>query len=120
MDIVEKGMALAVCPEMLGGLSAPRESAEIIGGDGMDVLKKRAVVLTASGKDVTSNYIKGARKALSIAKRYGISRAILKSKSPSCGYGRIYDGMFRGNLRKGNGVLTSLLVSNNFRITKER
>ena len=40
-----------------------------------------------------------------------IKKAILKSKSPSCGLGKIYDGTFSNNLIDGNGILTEMLVS---------
>ena len=104
--------ALAICPEVFGGLPTPRENSEIVGGDGYDVLKKTARVLTASGKDVTENYVKGARIALRLAKKYDIRKAILKSMSPACGIGRIYDGTFRKVTKKGDGVLAALLSIN--------
>lgn len=106
--MVDDGIAIPVCPEVMGGLGIPRENSEIVGGDGMDVLKGRARVITISGKDVTKVYIKGAKAALSIARIYSAKKAILKSKSPACGVGRIYDGSFTKKLRKGSGVTASL------------
>lgn len=44
--LIEEKKAVAVCPEVLGGLSTPREPAEIIGGDGNDVLDGKAKVVT--------------------------------------------------------------------------
>ncbi len=41
-QLIEQKKAVAVCPELLGGFSTPREPAEIIGGDGTDVLEGRA------------------------------------------------------------------------------
>ena len=35
-----------ICPEVLGGLPTPRPSAEIIGGNGDDVLDGKAKVIT--------------------------------------------------------------------------
>jgi len=35
-----------ICPEQLGGLSTPRPPAEIVGGDGSDVLEGNARVIT--------------------------------------------------------------------------
>ncbi len=44
---------------------------------------------------------------------------ILKSKSPSCGYGEIYDGTFSGTLIKGNGLFAALCLQHNFPIYTE-
>lgn len=95
-----------VCPEVLGGLSTPRPPAERIG--------KR--VVTAKGCDVTNSFIAGANKTLEIAKKNRIEIAILKEKSPSCGYGRIYDGSFTSILVDGNGVTVDLLLENGINI----
>ena len=98
-----------VCPEQLGGLPTPREPAEIIGDS----------VVTASGNDVTDNYLKGAEEALRIARLAGCSKAVLKERSPSCGCGQIYDGSFSGTLREGDGIAASLLRSSGLKVTGE-
>ncbi len=36
--LIVENKAIPVCPELLGGFSTPREPAEIIGGNGDDVL----------------------------------------------------------------------------------
>ncbi|MFC1577048.1 DUF523 domain-containing protein [Candidatus Omnitrophota bacterium] len=118
--LTDRGEAVAVCPELLGGLGAPRESSEIAGGDGSGVLAGSAKVLTGSGKDVSRKFIKGAGEALKVAKIYRSGLAILKSKSPSCGRGRIYDGRFRGRLKKGDGVAASLLSRNGITVISEK
>lgn len=107
--MVEKGLAVAVCPEVLGGRTIPRTQTEIRGGSGEDVLDGRAKVFDENSKDVTSEFLKGAQKALDIAKKHNIKKAILKSRSPSCGCGEIYDGSFQGRLVRGNGVTAALL-----------
>ncbi|BHH84420.1 2-thiouracil desulfurase family protein [Desulforhopalus sp. 52FAK] len=76
---------IPICPEQLGGLSTPREAAELTGGDGKDVLQGTAQVTTKSGTDVTAQFILGAKQALQIAQLQHIDKAILKSRSPSCG-----------------------------------
>ncbi len=119
-ELVENGRGVAVCPEVLGGSSVPRERCEISGGDGARVLAKRATVKTPSGKDITGTMVSGARKTLAIAKRLGIKRAVLKSKSPSCGCGMIYDGTFKGKLRKGDGVTAALLLKHGIKIYNEK
>jgi uncharacterized protein YbbK (DUF523 family) len=75
---------IPVCPEQLGGLSTPRSKAVLTGGNGHDVLNGLAQVITVEGRDVTENYIRGARQVLQLAKAQNISTIILKSGSPSC------------------------------------
>ncbi len=75
-----------MCPEQLGGLPTPRDPAYLAGGDGFDVLQKRARVLTVNGKaDVTRYFIRGAKECERLARLLGARKAILKSRSPSCG-----------------------------------
>ena len=45
--------------------------------------------------------------------------AVLKSKSPSCGTGLIYDGTFTGGKIPGNGVTSELLQKNGFKVITE-
>ncbi len=75
---------IPICPEQLGGLSTPREAADISGGDGYRVLAGQAQVLTKNGIDVTTQFIKGAEQALKIAQSQKITTILLKSESPSC------------------------------------
>ena len=39
-----------------------------------------------------------------IVREHGCTAAILKARSPSCGFGRIYDGSFTGTTCAGDGV----------------
>jgi len=105
-----------VCPEQLGGFSTPRLPAEINGGDGVDVLKGQARVIRVDGVDVTCEFIKGANETLKILKSLGITKAILKSRSPSCGVGKMYDGSFSGTLTNGSGVTSALLKENGIEV----
>jgi len=114
VELIESGKAIAVCPEVLGDLPIPREPCEIIKtGD------KTQKVISESGKDYTKNYLKGAAKTLEICKIIGIEKAILQSRSPSCGYGKIYDGTFKGKLIEGNGVTAELLDKNGIKVFNE-
>ncbi|MBX6377266.1 MAG: DUF523 domain-containing protein [Clostridia bacterium] len=106
---VERGEAVVVCPEVLGGLPTPREPAEIVGGDGGDVLDGRARVVTRTGRDVTEAFVAGARATLALARLHGARKVVLKARSPSCGAGLIHDGTFSGRLREGDGVTAALL-----------
>ncbi len=117
--LVEAGEAFPVCPEELGGLPTPREIAEIVGGDGSDVLEGQAKVITRNGENVTQEFILGAYRVLEIAKKYEIFKAVLKANSPSCGVGLIYDGSFQGNLKKGDGVLVTLLKREGIKVVSD-
>jgi len=114
--LVADGRALLVCPEEDGGLGTPRPPAEIVGGDGHDVLDGRARVVTHAGDDVTDAYLAGARIALQTARRAGVRTAILKVRSPSCGAGCVYDGSFTRTLRTGDGVTAALLQANGIEV----
>lgn len=115
-ELFDSGLAIAVCPEELGGLKIPRPPCEIFGGSGEDVLKGRAYVFNKEGRDVTINVIKGSKEFLSIAEESGVKKAILKSRSPCCGKGKIYDGTFANKLRNGNGITTALLLKKNIEV----
>jgi uncharacterized protein YbbK (DUF523 family) len=104
-SLVKEGKAICVCPEVLGGLSIPREPSEIVNDK----------VITKSGCDVTDNYYKGSLEVLKIAKKHNIKKAILKDKSPACGMCR-YDGTFSGKLINKPGVTTKLLMDNDIEI----
>lgn len=84
---------IPVCPEQLGGLSTPRPPVEIVNGK----------AINEQGEDVTFAFMKGAEEVVALAKLLGVDAAILKAKSPSCGYGMIYDGSFSRKLIAGNG-----------------
>ena len=115
----EQGLLVPICPELLGGLSVPRKPAEIVGGDGADVLAGRARVLTIDGEDVTAAFIAGARLARDLAEREGCAFALLKENSPSCGTHRIADGSFSGVRKPGQGVTAALLRAAGLRVFGE-
>ncbi len=98
---------LPLCPEQLGGLPTPREPASIVGGGGEDVLDGRARVVTASGRDVTEAFLRGAQETARLARLAGVRRAYLKSRSPSCGAGELRN--LAGGLDVGDGVTAALL-----------
>lgn len=118
-QLVQQKKAVAVCPELLGGFSTPRDSAEIVGGDGDDVLNGTARVIEKSGRDVTEMYMDGALITLKKAKEVNAEVIVLKEYSPSCGSAMIYNGEFKGNKRTGNGVTTALLRRNGIRVISE-
>ena len=116
----DKGDFIVVCPEVLGGLSIPRDGSEIIDGDGQDVNTGKAKVKSIKGNDVTKEFLKGAQRVLKIAKENKVDLAILKAKSPSCGVGSIYDGTFSRKLIEGDGVTAALLRKNGIKVMTEK
>ncbi|WMJ78104.1 MULTISPECIES: DUF523 domain-containing protein [unclassified Sedimentibacter] len=107
--LVDEGKAIMVCPETSGGLSVPRLPCEI----------KNERVINTSSEDMTDFFIQGAHKVLETAKKYGIKKAILKEKSPSCGSRCIYDGTFSKTLIPGEGMTTKLLRSNGIEVISD-
>lgn len=90
---------LPVCPEQLGGLPTPRQPVELVNNRAIDQY----------GQDSTPQFVKGAAETLKLTRLFGCTHAILKSRSPSCGYGQIYDGTFSGRLTAGNGITADCL-----------
>ena len=100
-ELKERYDLVPVCPECFGGLPIPHEPSERVGDK----------VLSKSGEDVTEPFRRGAEKTLAAAIQQGVTRAVLKERSPSCGCGSIYDGTFTGTVVPGNGVAAELLLS---------
>jgi len=98
------GIWIPVCPEQLGGLSTPRPAADIVGGDGEDVLAGRAPVINAAGVNVTENFLGGAEQVLALARSQPVTAIFLKAGSPSCG------------LTPKIGVAAALLLSCGFTV----
>ena len=73
---------IVICPEVMGGLSTPRIPSERVNDK----------VINKENEDVTYQFVTGANVAIKMLLDNNIDTVILKSKSPSCGYGLIYDG----------------------------
>lgn len=111
VKLYEEGRALPVCPESLSGLKAPRAPVEW----------KNGRAINRDGEDKTEYFERGAQKALDKALASRCKRAIVKSRSPSCGYGQIYDGSFSRSLCAGNGLWTNKLLEHGFEVfTQEK
>lgn len=109
IELIKNCNAILVCPEQLGGLMTPRPSAERLNDK----------VITKDKRDVTEEYVRGANEVLSLIKRFNIKKAILKSRSPSCGKGKIYDGTFSHTLTDRDGVTAELLMKNGVEVITE-
>ena len=137
MDLVNQGEAILVCPEQLAGLPTPRPRCErradeankqtnnkesfdtLINKEERMIDINQIQIICEDGRDLSKEFFQGAQKVLEIAKAANITMAILKSKSPSCGKGFIYDGSFTGTLTKGNGVTAELLLQNGIKVITE-
>lgn len=118
-QLVATQQAMIICPEVAGGLSTPRLPAEIIGGDGIDVLNGRAQVRDSAGNDQSKAFIDGAYQALKLAQAHQVTHVVLKANSPSCGTHKIYDGSFSGIQTVGQGVTAALLTQHGFQVIDE-
>ncbi len=112
-NMVKEGKALPICSEQLGGLKTPRNPAEI------KIINGKRHVIDDEGNDVTENFERGANEVLKLAKSLNIKKAILKSRSPSCGLNKIYSGNFDKKLVDGNGVLAELLKQNGIEVLND-
>ncbi len=109
IKLVAEGRAFPLCPEVLGGLTTPREPTEIFHGK----------VLTKQGKNVSKYFMHGAQQALRMAQNLRCTAAILKTRSPSCGRDTVYDGTFSKKLVQGQGIFAKLLHDAGFIIYTE-
>lgn len=101
-DLRDRYDLVPVCPECFGGLPIPHEPSERVGDR----------VLSRTGEDVTEAFRRGAEKTLETAEKHGAALALLKERSPSCGFGAVYDGTFTGTVVPGDGVAAELLAKN--------
>ena len=100
---------IPVCPEIYGGMATPRDPSEIQGER----------VANCLGEDVTEFFLRGAQEVVRLAELYGCKCAVLKERSPSCGFGQVYDGGFTGRLIAGNGIAAQRLFDRGLEIFGE-
>lgn len=121
-----------VCPEQLGGLPTPRVPSEIvhepavhnsIGEDDAALQKNQASaqgrVMNKEGELVDGAFRTGAALAAKRAVDEGVTLAVLKANSPSCGVHHVYDGTFTGTIIEGKGVFAELLESYGIKVIDE-
>lgn len=117
-NLFKEGKAILVCPEQLGGLSTPRNPAELT-ERADNIIKGNGKIITNTGEDVTKKFILGAEETLKIAKIIKAKTAILKEGSPSCGSKQVYDGTFSGKKKTGKGITAYLLEKNGIEVISE-
>lgn len=99
---------IALCPEELGGLPTPRAPSSFVGGTGEEILTGGAKLIDSDKIERTEEFIRGAKASLKAAREKGVTHAILKERSPSCGTREVYLNRKRV---EGMGVTAALLKS---------
>lgn len=107
---VAEGRVVPVCPEVAGGLPVPRPPAE---------LQPDGRILDVNGRDVTAEFDAGAAHAVALAREHGITVAVLKEGSPSCGASLVGDGTFSGTKVPGAGATAKALRAIGVRVFSE-
>lgn len=106
--MLRSGKCVPFCPEILGGLTTPREPAVLSGGDGFAVLDGTgSVILRDVEGDVTDEFVRGAEISVRYALVLNPEIIYLKEKSPSCGI-ECGDNM--------PGVAAAALIRSGFRV----
>lgn len=106
VDFLKDKEVIAVCPEMLSGMPAPRPCVELVNGRLVD----------EAGRDVDSIYRGGVKAAMKQIEGKDIDLAILQSRSPTCGVRQVYDGSFSGKLIEGSGILAQALADAGYKV----
>ncbi len=109
IDLLKGHELHSVCPEVLGGLPTPRTPAEIRDGE----------VIFEDGTSADAAFRAGAKAGLALARMLQPDLVILKSRSPSCGAGEIYDGSFSHVRVPGDGIFAALLKKEGFRVISD-
>jgi uncharacterized protein YbbK (DUF523 family) len=123
---------VSVCPEQLGGLPTPRVPSEIVHDSSeQDSVKSSDAplqknhtaapgrVMNKEGELVDGAFRTGAALAAKRAVDEGVTLAVLKANSPSCGVHHVYDGTFTGTIIEGKGVFAELLESYGIKVIDE-
>lgn len=109
LEYLKDKEVVLICPEVFGGLPTPRIPSEQINDK----------VINSNNEDVTKQFVDGANEALKRLQQQNVNVVILKERSPSCGYKKIYDGTFSKTIIDGNGVFAKLAIENEFIIYTE-
>ena len=99
MELLKGHELVLVCPEVMAGWSSPRIPCE----------RFKDRVIDRNQNDVTCELAQGVQKALKKLELSQVDMMIVKSCSPTCGKGLIYDGTFQGRLIPGDGLLVEAL-----------
>lgn len=106
-----EGRLVPLCPEMAGGLPAPRSPCERDADTGH--------IFDKEGVDYTAAFEKGSEIALGLVQKENIRFALLKEQSPSCGVNLIYDGTFTSQKIPGSGLTAAHLRKHGVQVFSE-
>lgn len=109
LEYLKDKEVVLICPEVFGGLPTPRIPSE----------QTNDKVINSNNEDVTKQFVDGANEALKRLQQQNVNVVILKERSPSCGYKKVYDGTFSKTIIDGNGVFAKLAIENGFIIYTE-
>lgn len=108
------------CPEDFA-FGTPRETPDIHGGNGFDVLDGTARVLSSTGEDWTEQMLDAARTMLRVAQENEVRLALLMDMSAACGSQVIYNGARSdGRYQAGQGVCAALLIRHGIKVVSQR
>lgn len=110
------------CPEHFA-FGTPRETPDVTGGSGEDVLDGNARVISQTGKDMTEGMLVGAQEMLKIAQEAKVEVAIMMDMSGACGSQVTYRGHRMSDnhtYQIGMGVCAALLHRNGIKIVSQR
>jgi uncharacterized protein YbbK (DUF523 family) len=104
---VQGRVVLPLCPEVLGGMGCPRPPVHFETGDGDALIEGFGRAVDDKGRDASGALLRGAQRADELARLAGARQAILKERSPSCGFLQIHTA---AGLRAGRGCFAAALV----------
>ena len=105
-NLLKDKRVFVICPEVFSSMPTPRIPSEILNGK----------VINELGDDVTIYFMDGREKTLKFLKDSGVTKAILKDGSPSCGYTYIYDGTFSHKRINDMGFTAKYLKENGIEV----
>ena len=97
-----------VCPEIMSGLSVPRSSIRLIGGNGFEFWDRKAQVKNRFGKNVSGMIKAGSLSCFETLKRVDVDAYVFMEGSPTCGINRTT--LKNESLGKPPGVFGALLL----------
>lgn len=109
INYLKNHQAIPICPEQMAGLTTPRLAIEILDGK----------LIRKDGLDLSDNMKRACDDLKKYIDLYSPSLAVLKARSPSCGYKYIYDGTFTSKLIPGNGFACQVILDNNIEVITE-
>jgi uncharacterized protein YbbK (DUF523 family) len=99
---------MPICPEVLAGMGCPRPTVQFAAGDGTTLAHGQGgTIVDANGEDRTAQMVHGAMLAEELCREAGVSAALLKERSPSCGLEQIHGPQ---GLQAGSGTFAARLV----------